>query len=123
MADHNDTGQFGEMRARQYLEEHDYAILETNYRLGRLEADIIAYTEGVIVFVEVKTRSSVDHGNPEDFVDRNKQRAYIKLANHYVLEHQRIEEVRFDIISVITGDNGIQVEHIADAFSAVDLHR
>lgn len=123
MAEHNDTGQFGEVKARQYLEEHDYAILETNYRLGKLEADIIAYTEGVIVFAEVKTRQTVDYGNPEDFVDRNKQRAYIKLANHYILEHQRNEEVRFDIISIVTGDNEIQVEHIVDAFSAVGQNR
>lgn len=119
MAEHNDMGALGEQLARQYLEAHEYAILETNYRRGKYEVDIIAYMEGVIVFVEVKTRSSLDFGNPEDFVDRNKQRACIRLANYYVLQNHREEEVRFDIISVLVNTTGYQVNHIPNAFSAI----
>jgi len=119
MAQHNDTGSFGETIAQQHLVEQGFAILETNYRKGRYEADIIAYKEGLIVFVEVKTRSSIDYGDPEEFVDRKKQRAYIRMANNYVIEHNREEEVRFDIIAVAVNSTGYQINHIENAFNAI----
>ena len=112
----------GEQLAREYLIKNGYAILETNWRRGKNEADIIAYMEGVIVFVEVKTRSSVEHGQPEEFVDRYKQRAYIHLANSYVIEQQRDEEVRFDIIAIEMAGTEIKINHIENAFCAVDVH-
>ena len=81
MAEHNDTGMQGEALARRHLEEQGFAIMETNWRRGKYEVDIIAYKEGLIVFAEVKTRNSTDYGNPEEFVDRKKQKAYIRLAD------------------------------------------
>jgi len=119
MAQHNDTGKIGENLAQKHLTEQGFAILETNYRKGRYEADIIAYKEGLIVFAEVKTRSNLDFGDPEEFVDRKKQRAYIRMANNYVIEHNRDEEVRFDIIAVAINANGYQINHIEDAFNAI----
>lgn len=119
MAKHNDTGKLGEDLATKYLQEQGYAIIERNWKKGKLEADIIAYKEGLIVFVEVKTRSMLDFGNPEDFVNKNKQRAYIRLANTYVIENDREEEVRFDIIAVEISQTSYQINHIEDAFSAV----
>lgn len=115
-------GKEGEQLAREYLIKNGYAILETNWRRGKNEADIIAYMEGVIVFVEVKTRSSVEHGQPEEFVDRYKQRAYIHLANSYVIEQQRDEEVRFDIIAIEMAGTEIKINHIENAFCAIDIH-
>lgn len=115
-------GKEGEQLAREYLIKNGYAILETNWRRGKNEADIIAYMEGVIVFVEVKTRSSVEHGQPEEFVDRYKQRAYIHLANSYVIEQQRDEEVRFDIIAIEMAETEIKINHIENAFCAIDIH-
>ena len=123
MAEHNDMGEWGEQIARQYLEKNDYGILETNYRHGKDEADIIAYDDGMIVFVEVKTRSNTEFGNPEDFVDRNKQRAYIRLANYYLIENNRPEEARFDIIAISKDDEGTHIRHLRDAFNAVGQHR
>ena len=93
MAEHNDTGMQGEALARRHLEEQGFAIMETNWRRGKYEVDIIAYREGLIVFAEVKTRNSTDYGNPEEFVDRKKQKAYIRLADAYVTKHRREEEV------------------------------
>lgn len=122
MAQHNDTGKIGEQLAYRHLEQHGFAILKTNWKMGKYEVDIVAYKEGLIVFVEVKTRSSLDHGNPEDFVDRNKQRAYIRMANEYVIENRRSEEVRFDIISVDLSSTGYRISHIENAFSAVGLY-
>jgi putative endonuclease len=72
MASHNDLGRRGEEIARDYLENLGYGILKMNWKYGRAEVDVIANQQGVIIFVEVKTRSSVDYGMPEDFVSRKK---------------------------------------------------
>lgn len=119
MAQHNITGKEGEIFARKYLEQSGYLILETNWRVGKLEADIIAYKDNLIVFVEVKTRSSTDYGTPEEFVDLKKRKAYIHLANAYVVRHQRQEEVRFDIISVLIKDGHPELKHLRNAFTTV----
>lgn len=122
MARHNDTGKLGETLAQEYLRKKGFAIVETNWRKGKYEADIIAYKEGLIVFAEVKTRSSQEYGMPEDFVDREKQRAYVRMANNYVIEHDREEEVRFDIITVYMGSNDYRIEHLEGAFSPIGLY-
>ena len=96
MAEHNDTGMQGEALACRHLEEQGFAIMETNWRRGKYEVDIIAYKEGLIVFAEVKTRHRTDYGNPEEFVDHKKQKAYIRLADAYVSRYRREEEVRCD---------------------------
>ena len=58
MASHNTLGLIGEQRAIQFLKDLGYTVLETNYRYGRLEADILALNDGVFVVIEVKTRSN-----------------------------------------------------------------
>lgn len=121
MAQHNDFGKLGEQLAQKHLMEQGFSILEVNYRMGKLEADIVAYKKGLVVFAEVKTRRSVDFGEPEDFVTPQKQRAYIRLADNYMIEHDRDEEVRFDILSVVMNATGYQINHIENAFSAYNL--
>lgn len=123
MAEHNDTGMQGEALACRHLEEQGFAIMKTNWRRGKNEVDIIAYKEGLIVFAEVKTRSNLQYGNPEEFVDRKKQKAYIRLADAYVTKYQRQEEVRFDIISVVMGPEGYRIEHMENAFSPAEVLR
>ena len=104
-----------------HLEQQGFAIVATNWRRGKYEVDIIAYKEGLIVFAEVKTRSSTDFGSPEQFVTRAKQRAYIRMANDYVIHHQREEEVRFDIISVVmSADGSSTISQIENAFTAYE---
>ena len=114
-----EIGDDGETIARRYLEKNDYEILETNWRIGHHEADIIAYKDHKIVFVEVKTRKSADFGDPESFVDRNKQRSYIRIANAYILKNNREEEARFDIITVMINSEGIKVNHLIDAYTTI----
>lgn len=115
-------GKTGESIARKYLTEHGYAIIDTNWRRGRHEADIVAYREGMLVFVEVKTRNSTAYGEPEEFVTLAKQRGYIRLANAYVMEHNREEEVRFDVIAIVMNSTGYRLQHFENAFSAVSLY-
>lgn len=119
MATHNDKGKEGERIARQYLSDHGYLILESNWRFGHLEADIIAYKDNLVVFVEVKTRSTDWYGAPEEFVDLKKRQAYIRLANAYIVQKNRPEEVRFDIIAVVTGHDDPKINHIVGAYTTV----
>ena len=119
MAKHNDIGKIGETLAREYLEQQGYLILETNWRVGKLEADIIAYKDDLIVFVEVKTRTDIEYGEPEEFVKYNKRQSYIRLANAYILKNKRTEEARFDIISVVIKGQQPQIRHIINAFTTV----
>lgn len=119
MAKHNTTGKDGEELARRFLEKNEYLILETNWRVGRLEADIIAYKDDRIVFVEVKTRGSEAFGSPEHFVDLKKQKAYIRLANAYILQNKRTEEARFDIISIVNNPDGPEIKHLINAYTTI----
>ena len=121
MALHNVTGNIGEQLAREYLEKKGFAIMETNWRKGKYEVDIIAYKDGLIVFAEVKTRSRQDYGEPEEFVTIDKQKAYVRLADKYVVAHNREEEVRFDIIAVEIEGLDYHITHLENAFSAIGL--
>ena len=115
MAEHNDTGSKGEQLAAAFLVEKGYHILETNWRFKNLEADIIASIYKTLVVVEVKTRKNNYFGEPETFVNRQKQKNLIKAANEYIKLNKMDLEVRFDIISVIMNDTQ-SVNHIEDAF-------
>ena len=74
MAEHNNTGKKGEEMAATFLREKGMTILETNWRFGYLEADIIAKFEKTLVIIEVKTRKSNYFGEPESFVTKQKQK-------------------------------------------------
>jgi putative endonuclease len=117
MAECHDTGKRGEAAALAFLQQEGYRILETNWQSNHQEVDIIALQNNTIVFVEVKTRSSLRFGEPEAFVTKNKQRMLIKAANHYLLQHNIKQEARFDIITVLQIKGGRpQINHITDAF-------
>lgn len=113
---HIDTGNKGELAAKNYLEEEGYTILETNWRYSRSEVDIIAKDGDEIVFVEVKTRSSDYFENPEEAVTPKKQALLAKAAEEYL--HQLDEEVasRFDVIAIIWQNEEPAIHHITDAF-------
>ena len=119
MAEHNDTGTKGEKLAGAFLENKGYSVLETNWRFKNLEADIIATINKTLVIAEVKTRKSNYFGEPETFVNKQKQKNLIKTANEYISRNQLDLEVRFDIISIVMGDNQTKINHIEDAFYPV----
>ncbi len=116
MAEHNETGTKGEGLASDFLKNKGYEILETNWRLNHLEADIIAKISKTLVVIEVKTRKNNYFGEPETFVNKQKQANLIKVAQNYIERYNLDFEVRFDIISVITGTNPTTINHIEDAF-------
>ena len=116
MATHNELGKKGEIIAREYLIEQGYRILETNWRFGKAEIDIIAKKDDLLVVIEVKTRSSEHYGKPEIFVNKKKMKLLLEAINHFVEEKNYDDEIRFDIISVIINQYRKDVEHIENAF-------
>lgn len=116
MADIHQTGKKGESLAMAHLRENGYEILESNWRSNRQEIDLIAKKNQILVVVEVKTRSSSRHGEPEIFVNKAKQKHLIKAANHYLFQSHLNMEVRFDIISIVVEQEGIRITHIENAF-------
>src|SRR5580658_7201982 len=110
------TGGEGEAEAVTYLRSIGYEILEKNWRHGNQEIDIIAKDKFYLVIAEVKTRSSTMFGEPEAFVNRQKQRNLIKAANAYLEKKNLMLESRFDILSVIKNGESYKVNHIQNAF-------
>lgn len=121
MAIHNDTGKKGEQVASLYLQQNGYEIMDENWVYNKAEVDLIAYYERQIIFVEVKTRTSIGFGMPEDFVTPAKQKLLEKAANEYIhlMNHQG--EIRFDIISILFDKKeNYTIKHIQDAFWPID---
>ncbi|MFD2513219.1 YraN family protein [Pontibacter locisalis] len=112
---HLHTGQQGEQVAAQYLLQKGYILLHRNYRYRRSEVDIIAKKNHMLVFIEVKTRTTDIYGYPEEAVNNKKERMLLKAADQYIHATSWQHEIRFDIIS-ITLTKPITIHHIEDAF-------
>lgn len=126
MAAHNELGKLGEDLAVEYLEKNGYKILDTNWRFQKAEIDIIAQIEDTLAIVEVKTRSSIAFGLPQDFVNQKKIQLLLKAVNAYVNQKDLDVNVRFDIIAITVAtqttlssdkkNNSFAIEHLTDAF-------
>ena len=126
MASHNELGKLGEELAVEFLQKEGYTILETNWNFQKAEIDIIAQKDTVLAVVEVKTRSSIDFGLPQDFVKPKKIQLLVKAINEYVSSNNLDVEVRFDIIAItasvqpsVSGhktEKNFDLEHLEDAF-------
>ena len=121
-ARHLDLGDRGERAALEYLEKcAGYEIVATNFRvpLGRglrgqkvtAEIDIVAYDEGTLAFIEVKTRISRELFAPEQAVDLRKQRQIARAARRYRQLMSVIEEpYRYDVVTVVPDGNKNRIE-------------
>ena len=101
------SGRRGEDLAHRYLRREGFIIIARNYRLssGEAEADLIAREGEDLVIVEVKTRETAEYGAPERAVDREKQRHLVRVGREYARKTDTPwEHVRFDIVSVVIGD-------------------
>ena len=100
-------GSWGEQRAAEYLESLGYEILARNVRSEYGEIDLLARHASALVFVEVKTRSSVDFGHPEDSVTLSKQQHLFDSAIDYFQAHPELNgDWRVDVISVSRTPSG-----------------
>lgn len=116
MAQHNDLGKKGEQLAQDYLLKKGYEILERNYTYKKAEVDIIAKLKNTLAVVEVKTRSTSDFGNPQDFVKPKQIQNLVKAVDQYINVNHLDVEVRFDIIALVKEGNHFKIEHLEDAF-------
>ncbi len=120
MAEHNELGKKGEDLAVEFLLQNDYTILERNWTFQKAEIDIIAKKENIVTVIEVKTRSSLDFGLPQDFVKPKKIQLLIKAVNAYINDREKDFdddlEIRFDIIAIHKTQETFAVEHLTDAF-------
>ena len=109
----------GEEIATQALRKKRYTIIERNYRTPAGEIDIIARDKKCLVFVEVRTRSSIEYGLPQETVVAHKRKKLCTAARWY-LQKERIDtdECRFDVVAVIMKQKkeSPRVEIIKDAF-------
>ena len=116
MSKHNELGKKGEQLAVDFLIGKGYTIVERNYRFDRAEVDIIARKGAILSIVEVKTRSTSDFGDPQDFVKPKQIKNLVKAVNEYVNENVLDVEVQFDIIAIVKNKGNFDIEHIQDAF-------
>ncbi len=116
MAEHNDLGNLGETLAVEFLQKKGYTILATNWTFQKAEVDIIAQKDAILAVVEVKTRSSIDFGLPQDFVKPKKIQLLVKAINEYVTTNDLEVDVRFDIIAIHKEGQQFKIEHLEDAF-------
>lgn len=116
MAEHNDLGKLGEQLAADFLIENQYEILERNWVFDKAEIDIIAKKDNLLIVVEVKTRSSLEYGLPQDFVKPKKVQLLVKAINQYVETIDFDPEIRFDIIAITKVKSNYNIEHIEEAF-------
>ena len=114
-------GKTGEQMTARYLTDKGYVILEHNYRRGHLEIDLVALDGDELVIVEVKSRANDTLLQPEAAVDHKKRLALIRLANEYVKSHNRKENVRFDIVSIVSKPEGAEIKHLENAYNVMSF--
>lgn len=117
----SETGKFGEDCAAQFLEDNGYKIVARNFRIRSAEIDIVAQLGNVIVFVEVKARSSIRHGLPVEAVNFRKQKKIIEAAGVF-LQNENFSDCacRFDVVEVyLRGERVEEINHIENAFEVM----
>lgn len=107
-------GNLYENKARKYLSNNGYVILEQNYRTKIGEIDIIAKNDDYLCFIEVKYRDEKSLAIGLYAVDKAKQKTIYNVAKMYMIDNKIDDDTacRFDVISV----DGSDIELIKNAF-------
>lgn len=113
-------GSWGEQLAAEFLQKQGYKIVERNVRSDHGEIDLLARNGDVLVFVEVKARSSAEYGNPEEAVTAAKQQHMVDSALDYLQAHPQFDgDWRIDVISVTrVPGKAPEILHFENAISA-----
>jgi len=113
-----DVGILGERLARDFLEQRGYRVVATNYRCPDGEIDIVATERDWLVFVEVRTRKSLEFGSPEESITPAKMRRLRAVAAYYQQQHANLPPLcRIDVVAVeLRPDNNVaRIELIENA--------
>lgn len=112
-----ELGQQGEEIAARHLQKKGYRIIARNFRTRYGELDIICLKNGILVFVEVKTRRSEIFGAAEEALTPKKIEHIRKVALQYLADNQsKHKEIRFDVITILMINNEPRLNHIEAAF-------
>lgn len=110
-------GQAGEQAAADYYQAQGFEVLARGYRHGRAEVDLVLRRGAeLLVFAEVKTRSSSQFGTPETFVSERKKELFRLAATHLQEELDWRGDIRFDILALTLLSQGFRIELFEDAF-------
>lgn len=124
---HLKTGLWGERQAVRMLKNKRYTLLGQRVRVGRRdEIDIVAEQNGVLVFVEVKTRKNENYGRPFVAVNAEKRKHLSRAAVGYLKRRKIMPEyIRFDVVEIIgeAGGDRPEIRHIENAFPLDPAYR
>ena len=102
-----DTGILGEKLAQNFLKKRGYRILETNYRCPQGEIDIVARQKDTLAFIEVRTKTSLEFGSPEESITKAKKERMKATAAHYRQTHDNLPQSwRIDVVAVELNQKG-----------------
>lgn len=109
-------GDRGEKIALEFLNRSGYKILDHNFRTPMGEIDIVAFKDE-LVFVEVKSRTNLKYGSPQEAVTPFKQQHIKKAALFYLQQKNMTDSIfRFDVIAILFNGASYEIEHIVSAF-------
>ncbi len=118
-ADRRARGREAEDLAASWLAGRGYRILARNHALRGGEVDLVCEADGVLCFVEVRSRTGDAHGGPEETVDRRKARRVVLAATDWAVRYGgTARDIRFDVVAVTFGDGAPRVAHFPAAFDA-----
>ncbi len=115
----NPIARIGEDAAANFLLKKGYKIIERNFRKGYGEIDIIALKNGILIFVEVKTRSTDSFGTPFESITSWKLKSLVKTALFYKNLHPSLpQSLRIDAVSVrLSNNNNVEEIEILENIS------
>ncbi len=111
-------GERGEAAACRFLKENGYEILEKNYKCKLGEIDVVARRQGRLAFIEIKTRTTLQFGMPQEAVNLPKQEKIFKVAQWY-LKEKKLEKapISFDVVAILWKEGQApETRLIPDAF-------
>jgi putative endonuclease len=107
-----EKGYLAEQKALAFLESKGYTLVRQNYRHKKGEIDLIVRKNKLLVFVEVRFRSSTEFGFPEQTISEKKKKLLLQTAEQFIIENNWQDNIRFDIIALSDDD----LQHFEDAF-------
>ena len=115
--DHLSLGHRGENLVEAHLIRRGYLIHERNWRGGGGELDLVCSRNDILVFVEVRTRSSRFLRSPLLTINRAKQSRVSRAASSWLMDRTAsYEGIRFDVVGVVLNDDESTIEHVENAF-------
>ncbi|MBW1710118.1 MAG: YraN family protein [Deltaproteobacteria bacterium] len=120
MSGHLVFGQQGEDLAASYLAGKGLALIDRNVRTPYGEIDLILLDGDVVVFTEVKARSTRSYGGPWAAVGREKRRRISRAAQAFLIKKGwQDRAARFDVVAIVMEDSKPSLDHLVDAFDLV----